>query len=272
MNQKKYLMLMGGLWNLLLSANAWAQSTSGPSPWQMGFQTPVTPVMERVQDLHQMLLVVISCVTLFVLLLLGYVVIRFHKKRNPIPSQTTHNALLEVVWTVIPVVILIVIGIPSLKLLYFMDKTANAELTIKVVGHQWYWTYEYPDHHIAFDSLMIDPKELTAGQKRLLEVDRRVLVPVHTPVRLLLTSDDVIHSWAVPALGVKKDTVPGRLNETWFQITQRGVYYGQCSEICGVNHGFMPIVVEAVSQEEFLQWLAKNKKHARFSYETRFSS
>lgn len=249
------------------SSLAWAQHISsgesqGAQPWQMGFQTPVTPVMQHIYELHHLLLVIISIVALFVTLLLGYVIFRFHQKRNPIPSPTTHNTLLEIVWTAIPAIILIMIGIPSLKLLYFMDKAADAELTVKIVGHQWYWSYEYPDHNIAFDSVMIDTKDLKAGQKRLLEVDRRVLVPIDTPVRLLLTSDDVIHSWAVPALGVKKDTVPGRLNETWFKITKRGVYHGQCSEICGVNHGFMPIVVEAVSKEEFLQWLEKNKKLA----------
>jgi len=221
--------------------------------------------MQHIYDLHHLLLIIISFIAVGVTLLLGYVIVRFRKRRNPIAAQTTHNTLLEVMWTALPALILIVIGVPSLKLLYFMDKTADAELTIKIVGHQWYWSYEYPDHHIAFDSLMINKQDLKAGQRRLLEVDRRVLVPIHTPVRILLTSDDVIHSWAVPALGVKKDTVPGRLNETWFNITQKGVYHGQCSEICGVNHGFMPIVVEAVSKEEFLQWLVKNKKKQHHS-------
>ena len=197
-----------------------------------------------------------TLIVLFVLGLLLYVMVRFRAGRNPVLSKTTHNTLVEMLWTVIPVVILVIVAIPSFRLIYFADVVPQAEMTLKVVGHQWYWSYAYPDHgDIAFDSVMIADEDLAPEQPRLLSVDNRVLLPVDTTVRIILTADDVLHSWAVPAFGVKMDTVPGRLNETWVRIERAGVYYGQCSELCGVNHGFMPIVVEAVSKESFARWV-----------------
>lgn len=231
-----------------------------PQPWQLGFQEAATPVMERIDGFHDLLLVIITVIMLLVTALLVYVVVRFNEKANPVPSKTTHHTVLEVMWTVVPIMILVVIAIPSFRLLYYMDKTTTPGMTLKVVGSQWYWSYVYPDHgRIAFDSLIIPDDQLKPGQLRLLEVDNRVVVPVDTDIRVLLTSNSVLHSWAVPAFGVKIDTVPGRMSETWMRVTKPGVYYGQCSELCGINHGFMPIAVEAVSKAEFAKWVARAK-------------
>ncbi len=232
---------------------------SFPQPWQMYFQHPATPVMEHLYDFHTLLLFIEGGIVLVVAGLLIFVSWRFRASRHKVPSKTAHNTLIEVVWTLIPVLILGVIAFPSFKLLYMMDVTPKADLTIKAIGNQWYWTYEYPDHDIRFDSNMIPDNQLKPGQLRLMEVDNRVIVPIHTTIRLITTASDVVHSWAVPAFGVKKDSVPGRLNETWFHVKQSGVYYGQCSELCGVKHGFMPIVVEAVPKAEFEQWVASKK-------------
>ncbi len=241
----------------LLPQGAWANF---PQPWQMYFQNPVTPVMEHLYDFHTLLLYIEGGIVLVVAGLLMFVIIRFRASRNKVPSKTAHNTTIEVVWTLIPVLILAVIAFPSFKLLYMMDVTPKADLTIKAIGNQWYWTYEYPDQDIRFDSNMITEDKLKPGQLRLMEVDNRVIVPTHTNIRLITTSTDVVHSWAVPAFGVKKDSLPGRLNETWFHVKQPGVYYGQCSELCGVKHGFMPIVVEAVSKADFEQWIASKKE------------
>jgi len=217
--------------------------------------------MRELTDFHDILLVVITAITAFVVALLGYAMVRFSAARNPTPSKTTHNTVLEVVWTVVPIMILVFIAIPSFKLLYFTDRIENADMTIKAIGHQWYWSYEYPDHGgFTFDSLMIGDDELQEGQPRLLATDNNIVVPVNTTVRVLVTADDVIHAWAVPALGVKIDAVPGRLNETWIEVEREGIYYGQCSELCGTNHGFMPIAVEAVSREDFDAWVEKAKE------------
>lgn len=214
--------------------------------------------MEKITSLHDLLLVIIVAITVFVLALLVYVAVRFNEKANPVPSKTAHNTLLEVVWTVIPIIILVIITVPSLKLLYFMDKTHNPEMTLKVTGHQWYWSYEYPDDGgFSFDSVLVDQEDLEKGQPRLLTVDEEVVLPINTDIRILLASDDVIHSWAVPSFGVKSDAVPGRANETWVRITHEGVYKGQCSEICGTNHGFMPVSVTAVSKEAYKAWVAQ---------------
>jgi cytochrome c oxidase subunit 2 len=236
-------------------------SAAVPQPWTFGFQEAATPVMRDIQDLHHLLLIIITVITLFVLALLIYVIVRFNAKRNPTPTRTAHNTLVEVLWTVLPVLILVIIAVPSFKLLYFMDRTDKPELTLKITGHQWYWSYQYQDHgDFRFESLMIPTDQLQPGQLRLLEVDNQVVVPVGTNIRLLLTSADVLHAWAVPAFGVKMDTVPGRLNETWMRIERPGTYYGQCSELCGVNHGFMPIAVRAVSKEEFQVWVEGARK------------
>lgn len=229
-----------------------------PKPWEIGFQSAATPTMEGLTDMHNLLLVIIFVVGVFVALLLFYTLWRFNEKRNAVPSKISHNTLIEVVWTLLPVLILVVIGVPSLKLLFFSDKIENADITVKVTGRQWYWTYELPDHKIEFDSRMIADADLKPGQLRLLDVDHPVVVPVGKAVRLLVTSDNVIHSFAVPAFGIKKDAVPGRLNETWFKVNKEGVYYGQCSELCGTRHGFMPITVKVVSQAEFDNWVSSH--------------
>ncbi|PWC56369.1 cytochrome c oxidase subunit II [Azospirillum sp. TSO22-1] len=233
---------------------------AAPQPWELGLQPAASPVKHALDDFHNLLLVIITAITLLVFALLVAVAVRFNAKRNPTPSSTSHNTLLEVAWTVVPVIILIVIAVPSFRVLYMMEVTPEAEMTIKVTGRQWYWDYEYPDQGgFAYSSYMIQEADLKPGQKRLLEVDNRVVVPVNTVVRVQLTAGDVIHAWALPAFGVKKDAVPGRLNETWFKVEKEGVYYGQCSEICGTNHGFMPIAVEAMSKEKFAEWVAKAK-------------
>ena len=217
-------------------------------------------MMERIISFHNLLLWIIIVITIFVLVLLGIIIVRFNARSNPEPSRTSHNTLLEVLWTVVPIIILVIIAIPSFKLLYYMDRTDDAEMTLKAIGHQWYWSYEYPDHDdLTFDASMIDDEELQDGQPRLLETDNRVVLPVDTNIRLLITADDVLHAWAIPAFGVKLDAVPGQLNETWVRIDREGVYYGQCSELCGVNHGFMPIAIEAVSKEAFAAWIETAK-------------
>lgn len=232
-----------------------------PLPWQLGFQEAATPVMEKLNDFHNLLLVVIFAISIFVCVLLAYTCIRFSAKNNKTPSKNTHNTLIEIIWTAVPVLILVAIAIPSMRLLYYSQKIENADMTIKVIGNQWFWSYQYPDHdNIAFDSYIIKDEDIQPGQKRLLEVDNRVVIPVDTTIRVQLTAADVIHSWAVPSFGIKTDAVPGRLNETWFKALKPGVYYGQCSELCGVGHGFMPIAVEVVSKEDFALWVEEAKK------------
>ena len=236
-------------------------SAGEPTPWQMGLQQAATPLMQSIDDLHDILLVIITLITLFVLGLLLYVMWRFRESKNPTPTRTTHNTTVEVLWTVIPVVILVLIAIPSFKLLYYSDTIPKADLTVKAIGHQWYWSYEYPDHgNFTFDATILADDELKEGQPRLLEVDNRIVVPVDKVVRVQVTADDVLHAWAVPAFGVKVDGVPGRLNELWFKAERTGVYYGQCSELCGVNHGFMPIRVDVVTDQEFNAWISWAKK------------
>jgi cytochrome c oxidase subunit 2 len=227
----------------------------------MTFQTPASPVMENITNVHNLLLWIIAAIAVVVVALVLFSCWRFRASKNPVPSTVSHNTALEIIWTLIPCLILIVIAIPSFRLLYYMDRVPKADLTIKVIGHQWYWTYEYPDHgQFSFDSYMIPDHELQKGQLRLLSVDNPVVVPTGKIVRIIATSDDVIHSWAVPSLGVKKDTVPGRINETWFQINQEGMYYGQCSELCGPKHGFMPIAIKAVDPSAFDEWARMAQK------------
>ncbi|MEQ9638483.1 MAG: cytochrome c oxidase subunit II [Alphaproteobacteria bacterium] len=227
--------------------------------WQLGLQEPASPVMHEVIWFHDILLMpIITVITLFVLALLLYIMFRFRESANPTPSKTTHNTLLEVIWTAVPILILVVIAIPSFKLLYMQDKAVDADMTIKAIGNQWYWTYEYPDHgNFVFDANMIPEADLKDGQPRLLATDNEVVVPVNKTIRMLLTATDVIHNWAIPAFSVKLDAVPGRTNETWFLAEREGVYYGQCSELCGVRHGFMPITVRVVSEAAFATWVAQ---------------
>lgn len=226
-------------------------------PWQLGFQPASSPVMHDMHWFHDVLLMpIITVIALFVLALLLYCMWKFNAKANPTPSRTSHNTLIEIVWTVVPIVILIIIAIPSFRLLYFVDRAADADMTIKAIGSQWYWTYEYPDHGgFTFDATMVEEASLKEGQLRLLTTDTKVVVPVDTTVRVLVTANDVIHAWAMPAMGVKIDAVPGRFNETWFRAEREGTYYGQCSELCGIRHGFMPIQLEVVSQDRFAEWV-----------------
>jgi len=229
--------------------------SSAPQAWQFGFQPAASPMMEGITHMHNLLLVVISSIALLVGGLLSYVMIRFRFSRNPVPNKMAHNTPLEVIWTIVPVLVLVAIGIPSLKLLFKLDKVQDATMTVKAIGHQWYWSYEYPENQITYDSYMIDDKDLKPGQLRLLAVDHPIVVPIGITVRILVTSQDVLHSFAVPSLGIKKDAIPGRLNETWLRIAKEGDYYGQCSELCGTKHGFMPIHVKAVSQQDYETWV-----------------
>jgi cytochrome c oxidase subunit 2 len=234
-----------------------------PHDWQLGFQEAATPVRHAIDSLNDELLIIITAIALFVMGLLLYVIVKFNARANPVPSRTSHNTLIEVLWTVIPVIILLVIAIPSFRLMYFMDRTQKADMTVKVTGHQWYWTYEYPDQgDLNFDSNMIPPEKVTAGQKRLLDVDNRLVVPVGENVRVLVAGTDVMHSWFMPSFGVQEYAVVGRLNESWFNVEKEGVYYGQCNQLCGVNHAFMPIVVEAVSKADFTKFIEAKKKSA----------
>ena len=255
--------LLAGLVLIVLAAVSagWAQQ---PHPWQLGMQPPATPVKERIHFLHNdILMPIITAITVFVLGLLGYVMFRFHHRRHPIPTRTSHNAVVEILWTVIPVLILVIIAIPSFKLMYYMDRAPDAEMTIKVTGKQWYWTYEYPDQGgLAFDSNIVEDKDLKPGQPRLLEVDNPLIVPVNTTIRVQVTGvpDGVIHSWFMPSFGVQEYAMPGRLNESWIRVGNPGVYYGECNQICGINHSRMPIKVVALAKPEFEKWLGEAKK------------
>ena len=258
------LVLLGG-------SSAFAQPIMGqPHPKQLGFQQAATPVMEDIANFHDALLIVISVITVFVLALLLICMVRFNRRSNPTPSRTTHNTLIEVLWTVVPIMILTGIAIPSFKLLFYQLNIPPADLTIKAQGNQWYWSYSYPDNgKFEFDSRMLDdadrPKQ-KPNEPRLLAVDNDIVVPVNKVVRVQVTSDagGVIHSFAVPSFGIKIDAVPGRLNETWFKAEHEGIYYGQCSELCGRDHAFMPIAVRVVSDAEFAAWVEEaKKKYAR---------
>jgi cytochrome c oxidase subunit 2 len=243
---------------LLISSVAYAGSATN---WQLSFQEAASPVMEQLERFHSLLLYVITAIVVFVFLLLVVVCVRFNRKSNPTPKNFSHNTLLEIVWTAIPVLILIVIAVPSLRILYYMETIEKPEMTLKVVGHQWYWQYEYDGNApFAFDSYMVKDEDLKAGEKRLLHVDNRVVLPIDTNIKILATSADVIHSWAVPALAIKVDAVPGKTNQTWVRITKPGIYYGQCSELCGVGHGFMPVMIEAVPVEQYKIWLNSAQK------------
>jgi len=241
-------------------------------PWEVGLQPAGSLTAERIDSFHTLLMWIITLITLFVLGLLIYAMWRFRESKHPVPTRTAHNTLIEVLWTVIPIMILVIIAIPSFKLLYYADKTRDAELTLKAIGHQWYWSYEYPDSKISFDAMMIEDAALKPGQLRLLETDNRVVLPVHTNIRLLIASTDVIHAWTVPPLGVNINAVPGRLNETWVNIEREGVYYGQCFQLCGINHGFMPITIQAVSKEAFAKWLDDKKKQAESASPAKLAS
>jgi len=247
---------------LTSGATALASGLYKAEPGQVGMMEPATRVMRDIVGFHDGLLWMCIIVSGFVLVMMIFIVVKFNAKSNPTPSTTTHHTGLEVVWTTVPIIILLFIAIPSFKLLYLEDVVPEADLTVKAIGNQWYWTYEYPDHDdMSFDAIMLSDEEAAAaGHPRLLGTDNHIVVPVNKTVRMIVTANDVIHSWAVPAFGVKIDAVPGKLNETWFKAEQEGVYYGQCSELCGKDHGFMPIMVEVVSEEKYKAWLETAKE------------
>ena len=227
-----------------------------PKDWQLGFQIPASDGMRDIVNFHNnLLLPIIIAISVFVLFLMLYACVRFRASANPNPSKRTHNVTVEILWTLIPCLILIVMAVPSFKILYKQDTIPKADLTIKAIGYQWYWGYEYPDENIIFDSYMIEEKDLKEGQPRLLAVDNEVVVPVNKVIKVLITANDVLHAWALPSFGVKRDAMPGRINETWFKAEKVGTYYGQCSELCGVKHAFMPITVRVVTEEEYNLWL-----------------
>ena len=239
----------------IISGSAFAE-LGQPAPWEFRLQGSASPVMDNITWFHNFLLVLITLITLFVLALLIIVVVRFNARANPVPSRTTHNTLIEVAWTLIPVLILVGIAVPSFRLLFEQLDLPKADLTVKATGKQWYWSYAYPDNgKFEFDSLLAQDK-----QPRLLGVDNELVVPVNKVIRVQTTGADVIHSFAVPAFGIKIDAIPGRLNETWFKATKTGMFYGQCSELCGKDHAFMPIAVRVVSDQEFAAWVETAKK------------
>ena len=241
-------------------------SAAQPLPWQLGLQPPAGSIAEMADDLHDLLLVVITLISLFVLGLLVYVGVRFRAAANPVPSKTSHHTVIEVLWTVIPVLILVGIAVPSFRLLYYLDKTAETDMVIKVTGNQWYWNYEYPDEGIAFDSYMVDEGDLQEGQIRLLSVDYPMVVPENTRIKLLITGNDVMHSFFVPSLAVQVYAFIGRTNEVWIDVpTGAQTYYGQCNQICGVNHAYMPIEVKALPAAEYQEWLKSAREEFAMS-------
>jgi len=245
---------------VLAGGSAAMAATGQPTPWQIGLQPAATPVMSDIIWFHDFLLWIIAAIALFVLALLVVVMVKFNARANPVPSRTTHNTTIEVIWTVVPVVILVAIAVPSFRLLFYQLDVPKADITVKATGKQWFWTYTYPDNQFEFDSLMVQDKDLKPGQPRLLAVDNEMVVPVNKVVKVLTTGADVIHSFAVPSFGIKIDAIPGRINETWFRAEREGRYYGQCSELCGRDHAFMPIVVHVVSEQDYAAWVDQAKK------------
>jgi cytochrome c oxidase subunit 2 len=237
-----------------------------PHEWQMDFPAAYTPLMAKVESLHDLLLVIITVICLFVAGLIIYAVWRFHASRNPVPTTTTHNTFIEIAWTVLPILILVFIAIPSFRLLYYGDKATDAAFTVKVTGHQWYWSYDYPDQgNFSVDSHILSEADRVKQKPevpRLLAVDEEMVIPRGTTIRIIGTAADSMHGWTVPGFGIKKTVIPGRLNEGWINVTDEGYYFGQCSQICGNNHSFMPIAVRVVSKPEFDKWVEQKKKSA----------
>jgi cytochrome c oxidase subunit II len=246
---------------LLASAGAALAGLGQPSPWELGLQDAASPVMQDIAGFHDFLLWVIAAITALVLILLLIVIVRFNARANPTPSRTTHNTPLEVVWTIVPVMILALIAVPSFRLLFVQLDVPNPDLTVKATGKQWFWTYGYPDNgNFEFNSLMVADKDLKPGQPRLLTVDNDMVVPVNKIVHVLVTGADVIHSFVVPSFGIRIDAIPGRINDTWFRATKEGMFYGECSELCGRNHSFMPIAIRVVSGSDFTTWVNEAKQ------------
>jgi cytochrome c oxidase subunit II len=252
---KRFIALAG------LAAGPGTALASQPQPWELGLQPAATPGMVEIIWFHDILLYIITAITLFVLALLLVIIVKFNAKANPIPSRTTHNTMLEVLWTVVPVLILTLIAVPSFRLLFTQLDIPPADVTVKATGKQWFWSYSYPDAgDFEFDSLMLSDKDRKPDQPRLLAVDNEMVVPVNKNIRVITTGADVIHAFAVPSFGIKIDSIPGRINETWFKATREGVYYGQCSELCGKDHAFMPIAVRVVNDADYTAWLEEAKK------------
>lgn len=253
---------------------AGAQGVVGaPRPWEIGMQKSYGPIKDRIIDLHTLVLVIITVITLFVGGLLLWVVFRYNSKRNPVPSQTSHNTFLEIAWTVIPVLILVVIAIPSFRLIYYQDRTPDPDMTIKVIGHQWYWEYSYPDQgNLDIESRYVHDEDLKPGQLRLLEVDNQLVIPVGKKIRVLTSSSDVIHSFFIPSIGIQRYAIPGRTVETWMEADTIGTFYGECNQICGQDHSRMPIAVKAVSEADFKAWVEEAKKSASVGQITRVAT
>ena len=259
--------ILSAVAGLGVAGSAQAQPVVGvPHDWQMDFPPAFTPLMERVEALHDLLLVIISLICLFVAALLIYAVFRFHASRNPVPTTTTHNTFIEIAWTVLPILILVFIAIPSFRLLYYGDKASDAAFTVKVTGHQWYWSYDYPDQgNFSVDSHILSEADRVKQKPevpRLLAVDEEMVIPKGTTIRIIGTAADSMHGWTVWGFGIKKTVIPGRLNEGWINVPNEGFYFGQCSQICGNNHSFMPIAVRVVSKPEFDKWVEQKKKSA----------
>ena len=268
---RKLLGALAAILILPLMASA-AFAIGFPEPWQMGLSQSASPVMDDIRWFHNYVLIIITIITVFVMALLGWVMWRYNAKANPVPSKTTHHTGLEVVWTLAPVLILLAIAVPSFKLLFLQLDLPPAEVTVKATGKQWFWSYTYPDQKFEFDSLMVREEKDLKGRPRLLAADNALVVPVNKVVRVQVTAADVIHAFAMPAFGVKIDAIPGRLNETWFKATKTGMYYGQCSELCGKDHAFMPIAVRVVSDQEFAAWVEGAKKKFATSPGSTFAS
>ncbi len=226
-----------------------------PHDWQVDLQPAASPIMESMRNFNILLLAIIIPIVIFVMGLLMWVMIRYRESANPVPSKNSHNTTLEVLWTIVPVLILVVIAIPSFRLLFEQYDFPKADVVVKAIGKQWYWSYEYPDAKVAFDSYPIDEKDLKPGQLRNLAVDNEMVVPVHKVVQVLTTGADVIHQWVIPAFGTRVDAMPGRVNRTWFIANETGTYYGECSALCGQGHAFMPIAVKVVSNDDYQKWL-----------------
>jgi cytochrome c oxidase subunit 2 len=259
--------VLSAIAGLGVASSTQAQPIVGvPHEWQMGFPPAYTPLMDKVESLHDLLLVIISLISLFVAGLILYAVWRFRASRNPVPTTTTHNTFIEIAWTVLPILILVFIAIPSFRLLYYGDKATDAAFTIKVTGHQWYWSYDYPDQgNFSVDSRILSEADRVKQKPevpRLLAVDEEMVIPKGTTIRIIGTAADSMHGWTVPGFGIKKTVIPGRLNEGWINVTNEGFYFGQCSQICGNNHSFMPIAVRVVSKPEFDKWVEQKKKSA----------
>jgi len=258
----------------LMTGGAAYAERGQPAPWEYKLQESGSVVMDNIEWFHNLLLILITVITLFVLALLITVMVKFNARANPTPSRTTHNTLIEVAWTLIPVLILVSIAVPSFRLLFLQLDLPKADLTIKATGKQWYWTYTYPDNgKFEFDSLLAcDESRAKCTPPRLLSVDNEIVVPVNKVVRVQTTGADVIHAFAVPAFGIKIDAIPGRLNETWFKAEKTGMYYGQCSELCGKDHAYMPIAVKVVTDEEYAKWLTDAKKQFSSARDTNYAS